>query len=112
MPKLVGLQELCASPEGTIFADSDQYGNVDGLYRLVDVLHIPSYGSKEEREKHVLYYGGEFSDLRYQDLQPDADEDGTFPDVADVSRWGMFDPGAKFVVYSKDDVLALTEALK
>ena len=112
MPKLVGLQELCASPEGTIFADSDQYGNVRGLYRLVDASRIPSYGSKEEREKSVAYYGGEFSDFRYQDLRPDMREDGTFPDITDVSRWGMFDPDAKFVVYSKDDVRALVEVLK
>lgn len=100
MPKLLKFREFMVLPPGTIFSTSDEFGNVDGLYRKGTSLR-----SGESTED----YYGPYADFFYHDLLPDAkDGDPSKPDawgdIGDGGRWGNFDIDELFVVYDQADI--------
>lgn len=92
MPRIVKLSELLAFPNGVIFSVCDEWGNVRGIFQRGDVWNE--------------------LDFLYSDLHPDMREDGTFPNLTDISRWGNMNRDELFMVYDGQDLLNLITVLQ
>lgn len=102
--KIVGLQELGALPEGTIYSDYEP-AIVEGLYRF----HSPI--------RHEA--GGKVNDFFYTNLIAivDLQQRHEQPETAGLcladalTRWGLFEDDAQFLVYEAADLHHLVEHL-
>jgi hypothetical protein len=112
--KIVGLQELCASPSGTIFSAFDS-NTVSGLYQFdsaLDPMTDPEL---------ISYYHGVHADFFFYDLTPRATsrqrhgypEEPVSNDNTEVyfavggGRWGNLEPDEQFIVYETEDIKKL-----
>ena len=92
--RIVGFEEFCSLPEGTVFSYWSPCVTV-GMYR----------------RGAVISFDGGPRDFYETSLQAES-INGDLP-VVDLteSRWGMFDYDQMFAVYDKDDIAVIAEGL-
>lgn len=92
--RIVGFEEFCSLPEGTVFSYWEPC-ITSGLYRRGEVISFDG-GPRD-------FYEASLKAESYNGEQP----------VVDLgeSRWGLFDYDQKFVVYDRDDIAVIAEGL-
>ena len=92
--RIVGFEEFCSLPEGTVFSYWEPC-QASGLYRRGEVISFDG-GPRDfyEASLKAESYNGE-------------------PPVVGLieSRWGLFEYDQQFLVYDKDDIAVIAEGL-
>ena len=92
--RIVGFEEFCSLPEGTVFSHWENCLTF-GLYRRGEVIS----------------FDGAPRDFYEASLK--AESWNGKPPVVDLveSRWGLFQYDQQFLVYDKDDILVIAKGL-
>jgi hypothetical protein len=92
--RIVGFEEFCSLPEGTVFSYWKPC-QTSGLYRRGEVISFDG-GPRDFYEASLK-----------------AESCNGEPPVVDLieSRWGLFEYDQQFLVYDKDDIAVIAEGL-